>query len=509
MSDPVAVDEGFWERLAQARGPGYASAVRAQMEKEQLGATPAALADKEVVVPPEVVAEVPQAPGTAVPAALARPADSSETPAALPVATTPPPQVEQPIDFTPPGPQTAKTTDERTQITLGQKMDPFTQAQLHTSQLAEVGAIEQRNEAQVEADRKIADAEAKRATEEAALREKQAAAIEERKRLNDEYLGKIQAAQKEVDGDKGPPEETVGESMRNRIALALGAFGATLAGGANHAHQIVEADRAQKINKWKAEHARKQGKVTGAQNLYALYRNKGLDDEAAEALAIKSLNEGYATVIRQIQAQYKAPITLANAEAELEKIRQGNLMQDDRIKRAGENQVTRLVDAKTVTKEGGASIEDQKKLLDSANTDEVKDWKGARRALSRFQDLVRAGADGAAMADFIAGEGGLKQGSFGTSMIEFVDKMGWKAKKIEQLRTIFGDGVRPELVQKIANGLAAQTFTARQRAEPAIRHFQRRFVQAGIDPRLVTGGETASDAAAAVGATPSEHQGAQ
>jgi hypothetical protein len=167
-----------------------------------------------------------------------------------------------------------------------------------------------------------------------------------------------------------------------------------------------------------------------------------------------------------------------------------------------------VTDEKTVTKEGGADTKTKNDLIKAAEDHEdIKAWKSSRRAMDQFQDLVKSGADGAAIANFIAGKGGLGQGSFGPAMVEFVDKMGWAGKKVEELRTIFGDGVRPELLKKIGTGLAAQTGTGFLRASKAIKHYTTEYRRAGINPDVLTGGQTSSEIAEQVGAAPAAYQG--
>lgn len=501
----IVPDEAFWERLGQQRGPGYATSARAQWEAEQVGKGP--LADAPAAtIDPTLAAQAP-APAAPPPPEMLAAGPQNEM-ASTPLGQ-PSPQQQPAADATPlPGPQTVSTENRQTTIEQGHKMDPFAKAELHASQAAEAGAQQQIAEAKQQEQIKLAEIEAKRATEEAEANKRAEERAKERKTLTDGYLAKVQAAQKELDTDKGAPAETIGTQVRNRIALALGAFGAGLAGGPNHAAQIIEADRAQTLNKWKAEYARKQGKVSGAQNVYALARNQGLDEEAAEALANKRLNAGYDAIIRATKAEYAAPMTKAQADANSEQLRQHSLLQDDRINAAAENKVRTAIDSKTVTKEGGADIKTKKDLLEMADKDEfIKRARESSRALSKFNDLVKAGADGAALAEFIAGKGGLEQGSFGPNFIQLLKKRSVFGQGIEKLRETFKGGIDPALLKDLKNGLAAEYGTSITKGAKSIKYFRDEFRKAGMYPEMVTGEETADEAAQAAGATPSGYQG--
>jgi hypothetical protein len=509
MSDEMAgvvPDEGFWNRLAQSRGPGYAASIKSKWESEQAGKGP--LADVSPTIAPEIAAQAPAPAAPAPPEALAAPAPNEMTP--TPLGTAPAPVADPVPAFEAPGPKTTQTKDQHTEIERGHVMDPAKKAEFDAAQMAQVGALEHKNEIVQQEATKIADIEQKRAAEEAAANKIALDRAAERKKINDQYMGQVQAAQKALDADKGPPEESLGTQVKNRIALALGALGAGLSGGPNHAAGIIQADRAETMNKWKAEYERKKGKVTGSQNLYALARNQGLDDEAAEALAAKQRNAQYEALIRATKAEYSAPMTKAQADAELERLKQDNLLRDDAISRAAENKVRTTVDQKTVTQEGGADIKTKKDLMEMADKDEfVKRARESSRALAKFNDLVKSGADGAAVAEFIAGKGGLEQGSFGPGFVQMLKKRSVFGQGIEKLRETFKGGVDPELLKDLRNGLAAEYGTALVKGKPSITHFRREYQRAGIDPHMVTGGETSTEAAADAGAVPSAYQGRQ
>lgn len=424
-----------------------------------------------------------------------------------PVAATGSPVVQPEPGFVPPGPQTTQTTDSHTQITGGVHVDPVIQAEKHLSQAAQLDAISEKTDLQAKAEKDKAEIEQRRAAEIADRRQQEQAAAKRNADVANHFAKQVADAQKSVDEIKAPPEESVGTRIGNAIALALGGLGAGLTHGINQAAAVIAANRDAKMTAWKAQYERAKGKVSGSENLYSLYRNRGLDDQAASALATKNMNDDYDAQVRAQMAQNASPIVIANGNAALEETRQKNLAADEQLKEAQQNHVTKIVDDRSVTKTGGDNKE-QKDLLDSARTDEfLTKYRLAKNALGRFQDFVRADATGAAFTDFVAGKGGMDQGSFGPAVQAMMHKNGWWDQGVENIRAAMKGGVQPQIIKELGNALAIDATRTRAAASPAIGHFQRAFSQNGLDPRMVTGGETTDEAAAAAGATPSAYQG--
>ncbi len=416
-------------------------------------------------------------------------------PQAAPVVTPPQQQQIDPAPFTPPAPQVVNVGGVPVNPAILERTQDARAEELNA--MANVAAID------ADAQKKIAEAEAEKAHKIETERLVQENAAEQRRLAADAEMNRVRAAQKELDDNSQTPEESVGERIAKAIMIGLGHFGKALSGGGeNGAMQVIEADRARKMQTWKAQYQRLQGKVANAQNLYAQLRQRGLDDQQAEAAALQRMNEQYASVIRAIAAKSKSPMV-----AELAKAQEARLMQQH----AEADQVLwQRAQGKPTLVGGEAKPEDQAKLIKAAADDDfIKRYRSTRTALDRFEDLTRGGADGAAVADFIAGKGGLEQGSFGPNFIALMKKRSLFGQGVEKLREAFAGGVDPQLLKEIRTGLAMETATSLTRATRSIKHFQRAFHRAGIDPGMVVGGETSGDAAAAVGASPSAYQGRQ
>lgn len=501
MADPQGVipDDAYWQRLAQEKGPGFAQSARTAYEASQ----PAGPVDAPAgTVPPATGLVPPPAPPDAL-----RPPPADIGAAQPPSPTTTPTVAQTEPSFTPPGPQTVQTTDQHTSFTAGAKIDPALEAAKDTilgqtletnKEAAGIREAEARQEAELQR-QKAAELEAKRAENEKRIEDQRLAEAKQAQAIAD--------AQKEHDALPGV-QEGVGTKVVNALALALSGFGKAL-GGQSKVEEVIENERTQRINAWKAQYERSKGKVAGAQNLYATLRQKGLDDTAATLAATHSINEKFANALGVLQAESKAPLTIAEAERERQALLKSNIEGKQKLAELASPKITTTTDKKTVTKEGGTS-EDKLKWLKAADDDPyIKQYRTAATALNRFDSLIKAGADGTALADYIAGEGGLKQGSFSPNFVEMMNKKGLWGKTVEQVRSKLQGGADPDLIKSIRNGLAAQQGTALTQGARRFKIFEEEFGRVGLDPKAVRAGETSADAAALAGATPSTYQGKQ
>ncbi len=427
------------------------------------------------------------------------------TPTAAPTGAAPPPvasvTTEQP--FVPPPPQTVKQSETRTQMQGGVKLDPALIAESQDARAKKAEATAKQTEIEAEAARKVAQIEEDKAQAIALERVAQENARRERNKYADEQLQIIRDAQKAADADKLPEENKLGQL----IGIALGGLGRAM-GGAMDVNDILAKDRANKLNAWKTQHERLRGRVADERNVYSLLMNKNMTADQAEAAAIQRINEDHASLIRGAMAESKAPILAEQGAIKLQSLREENAAIDQKLHTDAQSRWTQIKDDKEKT--GGVDVEDRSKLIKLAqDQDDIKRYRGTRAALSKFQDLVRSGADGAAIAEFIAGKGGLEQGSFGPNFVALLKKRNIFGQGVEKLRETFKGGVDPALIRELETGLAAQQATALQAAKPAIEQFKRDFRAAGIDPQMVIGGETSAQAAAEAGATPSAYQGKQ
>lgn len=417
-------------------------------------------------------------------------------PAAAPGAT--PPMGDNTVEPLPAQPE-LRQTETRTQVTGGTKVDPKIEAERQAAVAAQAGTVARSTEIEAQAQAKIADIEQQKAMH---LADEHRRREEEKKQeaaYVDEQMQRIRTAQTELDQNRKAPEETTGQSVVRGIALALGVVGRAL-GGNIDVNEIVTKDKATKLSAWQAQYERMKGNVAGEQNIYALLRQRGLDKEQAAAATEQRLNDDYASVIKTIVAESAAPLTREKGMQTLAKLQAENAALAQRLYGDAQAKWTQVKDDKT---KQGLDGGDVKTLEDRAqNNPDIKAYRASRMALDRFQALRASGADGAAIASFIAGKGGLEQGSFGPNFVEFLKKRSWFGQKAEDIRRAFGGGEDPALLREIGNAIALDAKGAGDRAMPAVKSFTQQYRAAGLDPRTILGGETSTEAAAGVGFEP-------
>lgn len=291
------------------------------------------------------------------------------------------------------------------------------------------------------------------------------------------------------------PEPSGGQKAIDGLAAMLGAFGSGLTGGPNAALQTIENRINRRIAAQRADLEKNKDRVNLERNQLAFLLNKGLDDRQAEA-AMRTL--GW----EEAQQDMKLVAAKYGGEAVAQQATQMHQALDaKRIDSMAEQEVAsqNRSQSQSVTK----NVSTAPKMSDLKDVQEMvlkdptlKSYRDARTAVDRFRNLRAAGADGAALADFVAGDGGLKQGSFGPSFTEMLKKRGLFGQTVEDLRAKFAGGVDPKLLDEIDAGLSANLGTAATRAAPSIRTFR----EMGAPGAWITGGQTADDVAAQLGA---------
>lgn len=426
-------------------------------------------------VPPTIVGQKPPPP---------------DTQATLPMGDT----ATEPL---PPQPE-LRQSETRTQVTGGTKIDPKLEAERQSAIAGESKAIAQTAAITADAQAKIADVEQQKAVHLADVRRQQEEERKQQLKYADDQLERIRSAQAELDANRKAPEETIGQGFARSAALALGVLGRML-GGSIDVNEIVAKDKAAKLGAWTAQYDRMKGNVAGEQNVYAMLRQRGLDHEQAQAATLQRLNDDYASVIKTITAESASPLTLANANKAVAALAADNAAIKQKLYGDAQAKWTQVKDDKTKQGLDAGDVKDVREIPNK--NEEIKAYKTARANLDRFVQLKNAGADGAALADFIANT--MKQGSYTPSTFnEALKKRGWIDGKIESLRSMWSGGVPPDLLKELGDSLAIGNETAKTRAIPAIKDAQMRFRAAGIDPKLVLGAETSAEAAAGSGFEP-------
>lgn len=310
-----------------------------------------------------------------------------------------------------------------------------------------------------------------------------------------DQMARSQAAVDDLKNSKmESPEPQGGERVINSIAMALGAFGASLTGGPNTALQIIEGKINRKVAAQKAELDKKGKSVDLEKNQLAFLMSRGLDLRQAEAAMRQVGYEEAQQELATVAAKYggdQATGAAAKMSQDLE-ARKLAAMADQEAAAKGRTQ-TQTVTKNVSTAPSRGDLKDLQEMV--LKDPALKQYRDSKTANDRFRNLREAGAEGSALADFIAGDGGLKQGSFSPTMIEILKKRGLFGQTVENLRSKFAGGVDPTLLNEIQAGLEANRGTAAARAAPSIQMFR----GMGAPDAMVIGGQTSDDVAAQLG----------
>jgi hypothetical protein len=308
----------------------------------------------------------------------------------------------------------------------------------------------------------------------------------------DAKVGEWQGAVQEYkDAKIDPDRRSTGQRVLGAIAVMFGAFGAGLTKGPNYALQIIESQIDRDVKAQEVDLAKKKTAVDLSQNAVAFFRQKGFDLQQSQLAAKSALMEQAQREIEQVSARYKTPEAQAKAQEAIAAMQSKQLAYTEQLKLSLQNPDKTVMQR---PQSGGLSIGDMKDAQTIANnSDEIKQYKAARSAEDRFVALRDAGADGAAMMDFIAS--GMKQGSFTPTFIDMLKNRGLIDKAGEAIRSKFEGGVDPKLMNELQNGLAKMTSQSFKRAEGAIKQVK----SMGLPGSLVAGDDTSNDAVKRLG----------
>lgn len=289
----------------------------------------------------------------------------------------------------------------------------------------------------------------------------------------------------------------VGGQIMAAIAQGLGAFGAAITHSPNYAMELIQKAIDRDIHAQEQELADATGNVDLLRNGLAYFRAKGLDTRQAQ-LAERSARW------QQVQQKLSEAAAQTGSQQMLGTFQQ--LIGAAQQKQAEADQQAKLLEMpklSTQTVRGlpssGPNIGDIDKLHGMSERDTtIKQFQQAREASNRFRALVDAGADGAAIMDFIAT--GMKQGSFTPTFIDMLKKRGLVDKAGEAARAAFEGGYDPQLIQTLQRALDANTAVSMKAAEPKLRQLQ----ALGLPLSLSIGGTSTAEKAMQAGAKPLE-----
>jgi putative IMPACT (imprinted ancient) family translation regulator len=295
-------------------------------------------------------------------------------------------------------------------------------------------------------------------------------------------------------------DKSTGDKVLAGLAVALGGLGAGMSGDKqNRALDIIQKNVEQDFERQKANFMQQKGVLDEA-------RRGGEAGRQALADQLRLLDLSKAAAYESLADRYSALATrrgVPAAQLEADKVQLGLRQKAIDSKQQFEQGLRKSVTSNVVTqinqevaKPASLVNEDVKKAQDEFQANEdFKGWKEKRKALDSYKALREGGADGAAVADFIAT--GLKQGSFGPEMVNILEKKNLVDKAGNVLRENIVGGYNPKLLESLGNGLVASEAKARQRAKPVIERSKQVAKSAGLPADYFAGTEAEAAAATA------------
>lgn len=254
------------------------------------------------------------------------------------------------------------------------------------------------------------------------------------------------------------------------IAMGLGAYGNAVAGGGNAALSIITDAINRDIDAQKANISIKKEGVQAKQTAFGMILSKHGDERVAETLARDLLLKDTTAKLTSMAAKSKVPAIQANAQGIIAGLNEERTKNSLKLWELAQDQKTVATKTQEVDLPPVKPGENQElaNKFQSFLKDQTsfQDWKKTRSALTSFQSLKEGGAEGAAVADFIAN--GLKQSSFSPDFLEVLKKRGMLDKAGEFVREKFVGGYDPELVKSMENGLKLRVQMLEKQAKPSI-----------------------------------------
>jgi hypothetical protein len=445
--------------------------------------------------------------------AVAQPASPPE-PVAPPVMPQPAPVVMQPEPTPAPAPvpvsppmvtttDTTKTTSKNTQ-TSG--------VQATAAEAALVKEQEDQFKKQAELAEKVAEQGRLKAIEEQAKADEKLALTAEKQAK----IGEITAVGEETfktrlaESDRAYEEmrknsqlkdywadKSTGDKILAGFAIALGGLGAGMTGDkSNKALDIIQKNIDRDFETQKQN-------FLNSKDVLAAARDQAQDGRQAvqdqlnlfnlkQAAAYETLSDKYASLAAKRgipEAQLAQDSILLDLRAKQNQARmeyEKGLRQS--VSNSVQNQITTTTNTGVAKPVEGSTPKDAQDEI-QGNKD-FETWKKRRQAADQFKALRKAGAEGAAVADFIAT--GLQQGSFSPDMINILTKRNLLDNAGNVLREKIVGGFDPKMVEAMSTGLVAQEAQARMNAAGPIQRAKQLGQQRFGDANYFLGAPEAS-----------------
>lgn len=238
------------------------------------------------------------------------------------------------------------------------------------------------------------------------------------------------------------------------ISVALGAVGAALTKGPNYALQIIDSAIQNDIALQKANYEKLQGSYEAQQSLFGQMRQRKLDNLQATQMSLKTRYdqaalqvEAAASKVSSEEAKNKAAMLAAQLRQEGAK---AMMAATEGLRTTVQTQIKAVPGMAP-----GEVIDARSKFEDRVKKSPVGEAMNAENALRKFRDIVAAGGAEGAVIDFVAGKGGLGQGSVNEQFVQLLNSMGLKDFAPDKIKQWWKGGASELMLKKIDNFLDA------------------------------------------------------
>lgn len=362
-----------------------------------------------------------------------------------------------------------------------------------------VKSYEQATQASIEANKQKAEFEVARsnqmAVEKERIAQQTAQDFAEVKKNQQEYqsrlseqVAKMSTTAQELSNYKFKEffEGREGARVMAGISVALGAVGSAFTKGPNFAMEIIQNAIQNDLALQKANYEKLKGSFESQQTMYGQLRQRGLDDLATSQTFIKIRNDQAIQQMEAAASKISDPEAKARIDAMAAQMRQDGakaiIAATEGLKTTVQTQIKQAPKPAPldVLKARGDFEERVKKSP-------VGEASAATNAAEKFRAIVKAGAGEQALVDFVAGKGGLGQGSVNASFLDLMNKQGFVDKAGNVLRDAFKGGVNPATLNKIQSFLDAASVQATQDAMGHIPTIAEEAQMLGLDPNIYLG----------------------
>jgi hypothetical protein len=238
------------------------------------------------------------------------------------------------------------------------------------------------------------------------------------------------------------------------ISVALGAVGSALTKGPNYAMQIIDSAIQNDLAVQKANYEKLKGTFEADQTLYGQLKQRRLDDLQATQILLKTRYdqaalqmEAAASKVSSEEAKNKAAMLAAQLRQEGAK---AMMAATEGLKTTVQTQIKAAPGMAP-----GDVIDARAKFEDRVKKSPVGEAMGAENALRKFRDIVKAGGAEGAVIDFVAGKGGLGQGSVNEQFVALLNSMGLRDFAPDKIKRWWKGGASELMLKKIDNFLDA------------------------------------------------------